>query len=42
MELCMEHITKKFKDMTAVDDISLEISPGVWGLPGRFSTTAFP
>ena len=34
MELCMEHITKKFKDMTAVDDISLEISPGVWGLLG--------
>lgn len=34
MELYLEHITKRFKDMTAVDDISLRITPGVWGLLG--------
>ena len=34
MELCMEHLTKQFKDLTAVDDVSLQITPGVWGLLG--------
>lgn len=34
MELCIEHITKKFRDIVAVDDISLRITPGVWGLLG--------
>jgi len=34
MELCIEHITKKFSDIVAVDDISLRITPGVWGLLG--------
>ena len=34
MDLCMEHISKRFKDMTAVDDISLSLTPGVWGLLG--------
>lgn len=34
MELCMEHVSKQFKDVTAVDDISLRITPGVWGLLG--------
>ncbi len=34
MELSMEHLTKRFKDMTAVNDISLQITPGVWGLLG--------
>ena len=34
MDLCMEHISKRFKDMTAVDDISLRLTPGVWGLLG--------
>ena len=34
MELCIEHISKRFKDMTAVDDISLRLTPGVWGLLG--------
>lgn len=34
MELYLEHITKQFKDMTAVDDVSLRITPGVWGLLG--------
>lgn len=34
MELYIEHITKQFKDVTAVDDVSLRITPGVWGLLG--------
>ena len=34
MNLCIEHISKRFKDMTAVDDISLRLTPGVWGLLG--------
>lgn len=34
MELCMEHLSKHFKDLTAVDDVSLQITPGVWGLLG--------
>lgn len=34
MELYMEHVTKQFKDLTAVNDISLQITPGVWGLLG--------
>lgn len=34
MELSIEHISKQFKDVTAVDDVSLHITPGVWGLLG--------
>lgn len=34
MELYIEHLTKQFKDMTAVNDVSLQITPGVWGLLG--------
>lgn len=34
MELYIEHISKQFKDLTAVDDISLHITPGIWGLLG--------
>ena len=34
MELCMDHISKQFKDITAVNDVSLRITPGVWGLLG--------
>ena len=34
MELFVENVSKKFKDMTAVDDVSLRITPGVWGLLG--------
>ena len=30
----MEHISKKFKDKTAVDDVSLTLTTGVWGLLG--------
>lgn len=34
MELYIEHISKQFKDVKAVDDVSLRITPGVWGLLG--------
>lgn len=34
MELYIEHISKQFKDVKAVDNVSLRISPGVWGLLG--------
>lgn len=34
MELTIEHITKGFKDKTAVDDACLNLTPGVWGLLG--------
>lgn len=34
MELTIENISKQFKDLKAVDDVSLRITPGVWGLLG--------
>ena len=34
MELRMENITKRFQDKTAVQDVSLTLTPGVWGLLG--------
>lgn len=34
MELLLEHVSKQFRDKRAVDDISLSITPGVWGLLG--------
>ena len=34
MELHMENITKRFQDKTAVQDVSLTLTPGVWGLLG--------
>ena len=34
MELRIDHVSKRFKDKTAVNDISLELIPGVWGLLG--------
>ncbi|MCI9271078.1 MAG: ABC transporter ATP-binding protein [Dorea sp.] len=34
MELRIEHITKQYKDKLAVDDVSLSVTPGVWGLLG--------
>ena len=38
MELTLEHVSKQFKERknrkTAVDDISLQLGPGVWGLLG--------
>ena len=34
MELKIEHLSKQFKDKTAVNDVSLTLTPGVWGLWG--------
>lgn len=34
MELVIENISKKFKNKIVVDNISLKITPGVWGLLG--------
>ena len=34
MELKIEHLSKQFKDKTAVNDVSLTLIPGVWGLLG--------
>lgn len=34
MELRIDHVSKQFKDKTAVNDVSLSITQGVWGLLG--------
>ena len=34
MELTITNLRKQFKDKTAVDDVSLSLTPGVWGLLG--------
>lgn len=34
MELTIDQISKHFKDKIAVDDVSLTLTPGVWGLLG--------
>ena len=34
MELLIDHVSKRFKDKKAVNDISLGLTPGVWGLLG--------
>ncbi len=34
MELLLDHVTKNYKDKKAVDDVCLELTPGVWGLLG--------
>lgn len=34
MELTLNHLSKTFKDKCAVDDVSLELTSGVWGLLG--------
>lgn len=34
MELLIDHVSKRFKDKKAVSDVSLELTPGVWGLLG--------
>lgn len=34
MELKIEHLRKQFKDKTAVDDVNLTLTNGVWGLLG--------
>ncbi len=32
MELLIDHVSKQFKDKKAVNDISLELTPGAWTL----------
>lgn len=34
MELKIEHLSKQFKDKNAVNDVSLTLTSGVWGLLG--------
>ena len=34
MELLLDHISKNYKDKIAVNDVCLELSPGVWGFLG--------
>ena len=34
MELLLDHVTKRFRNKTAVDRVSLTLTPGVWGLLG--------
>ncbi len=34
MELSIEQVSKEFRDMKAVDDFTLHLTPGVWGLLG--------
>ena len=34
MELKIEHLSKQFKDKTAVNDVDLTLTPGAWGLLG--------
>lgn len=34
MELTIDHVSKRFHDKIAVDDLSLTLTPGVWGLLG--------
>lgn len=34
MALTIDHLSKRFKDKLAVDDVSLTLTPGVWGLLG--------
>ena len=34
MELTIDQISKKYKDKTAVSQVSLKLTPGVWGLLG--------
>lgn len=34
MELSIQNVTKHFQDKTAVDDVTLTLTPGIWGLLG--------
>lgn len=34
MELQIDHVCKCYGDFTAVDDLTLTLTPGVWGLLG--------
>lgn len=35
MELQLQNLTKHFGSKTAVNQVSLTITPGVWGLSGQ-------
>ncbi len=32
--LSISHLTKRYKKLTALDDLTIELKPGVWGLLG--------
>ncbi|WP_373899429.1 ABC transporter ATP-binding protein [Haloimpatiens sp. FM7315] len=34
MELCINNVSKQFKDLKAVDNVKLKFTPGIWGLLG--------
>ena len=34
MELCISNVSKSFKDKKAVQNVTLNLTPGVWGLLG--------
>lgn len=34
MELCIRNVSKTFKDKKAVKNVTLNLTPGVWGLLG--------
>ena len=34
MELKINRLTKQYKDKLAVDNVSLKLTPGIWGLLG--------
>ena len=35
MELYIDHASKQFKDKLAVNDVTLNMTPGVWGAAWR-------
>ena len=37
MELKIEHLSKQFKNKTAVNDVNLTLTPGVWDFWGRMA-----
>ena len=38
MELLIDHVSKRFKDKKAVNDISLELTPGAWTLANGYAS----
>ena len=38
MELLIDHVSKQFKDKKAVNDISLELTPGAWTLANGYAS----
>ena len=39
MELKIEHLSKQFKDKTAVNDVNLTLTPGIWDFWERITMT---